>query len=234
MKFTASDTELGNQSASTDVQFYILSLSGNDSLVTHVTITPSNDPVTVPNKTLIVPERNGSGTVISDQILTAVDPDVAAGAQSASQIVYSLTVMPQYGYLTLNGTRLGVGSVYTQQDVQNGALKYVHTATGATQNTADSFSANVNDGATPIDHSDNVTVTLEIAPENQLPTIIGGGIVFEGQPANAVNTGNVGQYIVADSGGDTQDTQLTLTITSLPTHGTLYFNGLPVTSRPAN
>ncbi len=228
LKFTASDTELGNQSASTDVQFYILSFSGNDSLVTHVTITPSNDPVTVPNKTLIVPERNGSGTVISDQILTAVDPDVAAGAQSASQIVYSLTAMPQYGYLTLNGTRLGVGSVYTQQDVQNGALKYVHTATGATQNTTDSFSANVNDGATPIDLSDKVTVTLEIAPENQLPTISGGGIVFEGQPENAVNTGNVGQYIVATSGGDTQDTVLTLTITSLPAFGTLYFKGLPV------
>ncbi len=228
LKFTASDTELGNQSASTDVQFYILSLSGNDSLVTHITITPSNDPATVPNKTLTVPENNGSGTVISDQILTAVDPDVAAGAQSASQIVYSLTVMPQYGYLTLNGTRLGVGSVYTQQDVQNGALKYVHTATGATQNTTDSFSANVNDGATPIDQSDKVTVTLEIAPENQLPTISGGGIVFEGQPANAANTGNVGQYITADSGGDTQDSELTLTITALPTHGTLYFNGLPV------
>lgn len=228
LKFTASDTELGNQSASTDVQFYILSFSGNDSLVTHVTITPSNDPVTVPNKTLIVPEKNGSGTVISDQILTAVDPDVAAGAQSASQIVYSLTAMPQYGYLTLNGTRLGVGSVYTQQDVQNGALKYVHTATGATQNTTDSFSANVNDGATPIDLSDKVTVTLEIAPENQLPTISGGGIVFEGQPENAVNTGNVGQYIVATSGGDTQDTVLTLTITSLPAFGTLYFKGLPV------
>lgn len=228
LKFTASDTELGKQSASTDVQFYILSLSGNDSLVTHVTITPSNDPVTVPNKTLIVPEKNGSGTVINDQTLTAIDPDVAAGAQSASQIVYSLTAMPQYGYLTLNGTRLGIGSVFTQQDVQNNALKYVHTATGTSQNTADSFSANVNDGATPINLSDSVTVTLQIAPENQLPTISGSGIVFEGQPENAVITGNVGQYIVADSGGDTQDTDLTLTITSLPAHGTLYFNGLPV------
>ncbi|MFB0710813.1 Ig-like domain-containing protein [Buttiauxella noackiae] len=228
LKFTASDTELGRQSASTDVQFYILSFSGNDSLVTHITVTPSNDPVTVPNKTLIVPEKNGSGTVINDQTLTAIDPDVAAGAQSASQIVYSLTAMPQYGYLTLNGTRLGIGSVFTQQDVQNNALKYVHTATGTSQNTADSFSANVNDGATPINLSDSVTVTLQIAPENQLPTISGGGIVFEGQPENAVNTGNVGQYIIANSGGDTQDTNLTLTITSLPTHGTLYFNGVPV------
>lgn len=228
LKFTASNTELGNQSASTDVQFYVLTLSGSDSLVTHITVTPANDPVTVADSTLSVPENNGSGTVITETTLAAIDPELQIGAQSASQIVYSLTAMPQYGYLTLNGTRLGVGSVFTQQDVRDGKLVYIHTATGSTQNTADGFSAKVNDGATPIDQSDNVTVTLDIIPENQLPTIQGGGIVYEGQPENAVNTGNVGQYIVATSGGDTQDTNLTLTITSLPTHGTLYFDGVPV------
>ncbi|AYN27949.1 tandem-95 repeat protein [Buttiauxella sp. 3AFRM03] len=228
LKFTASDSELGQQSATTDVQFYILTLSGNDSLVTHITVTPANDPVVVDNSTLIVPENNGAGTVITEATLAALDPELAAGAQSASQIVYSLTEMPQYGYLTLNGTRLGVGSVFTQQDVRDNKLVYVHTATGSAQNTADSFTAKVNDGATPINLSDTVKVTLEIAPENQPPTVSGGGIVFEGQPANAANTGNVGQYIVADGGGDTQDGELTLTITALPTHGTLYFNGVAV------
>lgn len=228
LRFTASDTELGNQSASTDVVFNMLTLSGGATLVTHVTITPANDPVTVPDSTLIVPERNGSGTVITEATLAALDPELQIGAQSASQIVYSLTAIPQYGYLTLNGTRLGVGSVFSQQDVRNGALKYVHTAMGDTQNTADGFSARVNDGATPIDQSDTVKVTLEIAPENQPPTISGSGIVFEGQPQNAVNTGNVGQYIVAEGGGDPQDGNLTLTITALPAHGTLYFNGVPV------
>ncbi len=54
-------------------------------------------------------------------------------------------------------------------------------------------------------------------------------MVFEGQPNNAVNTGNVGQYIEADGGGDPGDTTLTLTITALPTHGTLWFNGVAVT-----
>lgn len=228
LKFTASDTELGHQSASTDVQFYVLTLSGNDSLVTHITVTPANDRVTVADATLSVPENNGSGTVIKEATLAAIDPELQMGAQSATQIVYSLTAMPQYGYLTLNGTRLGVGSVFTQQDVRDGKLVYIHTATGSTQNTADGFSAKVNDGATPIDQSDNVTVTLNIIPENQLPTVQGGGLVYEGQPENAVNTGNVGQYITATSGGDTQDTNLTLTITALPTQGTLYFEGVPV------
>ncbi|MGB7803822.1 Ig-like domain-containing protein [Buttiauxella sp.] len=228
LRFTASDVELGHQSATTDVVFEMLTLSGGARLVTHVTITPANDPVSVPDSTLIVPERNGTGTVITQTTLAAFDPDVNAGAQSNSQIVYSLTTIPQYGYLTLNGTRLGVGSVFTQADVNSGSLRYIHTATGTAQNTADGFSAKVNDGATPVGDSDTVNVTLEIAPENQPPTISGGGIVYEGQPQNAVGTGNVGQYIVAEGGGDTQDNSLILTITSLPSHGTLYFNGVAV------
>lgn len=152
-----------------------------------------------------------------------------AGTQTPSQIVYSVTAIPTYGYLTLSGTRLGVGSVFTQQDVIDGKVRYVHTATGADQDTADGFTARVNDGATPLASSDTVHITLNVVPENQAPTIGGDGNVYEGQPANAVDTGNVGQYIVAGSGGDPQDTTLTITITSLPTHGTLYYNGVAVT-----
>ena len=108
-------------------------------------------------------------------------------------------------------------------------MKYVHTATGADQNAADGFTAVINDGATPKAQSDTVHVTLNITPQNQAPTLSGSGVVFEGQPNNAVNTGNVGQYIEADGGGDPGDTTLTLTITALPTHGTLWFNGVAVT-----
>lgn len=111
----------------------------------------------------------------------------------------------------------------------DGKVKYVHTATGADQNAADGFTAVINDGATPKAQSDTVHVTLNITPQNQAPTLSGSGVVFEGQPNNAVNTGNVGQYIEADGGGDPGDTTLTLTITALPTHGTLWFNGVAVT-----
>ena len=145
------------------------------------------------------------------------------------QIVYGLTDLPQYGYLTLNGDRMGVGSIFTQQDLIDSKVKYVHTATGADQNAADGFTAVINDGATPKAQSDTVHVTLNITPQNQAPTLSGSGVVFEGQPNNAVNTGNVGQYIEADGGGDPGDTTLTLTITALPTHGTLWFNGVAVT-----
>ncbi|RPH24229.1 tandem-95 repeat protein [Buttiauxella warmboldiae] len=226
--FTASDTELGQQSATTNVDFFVYSSTGIDYVQTHITITPANDPVVVNASLLEVPENNGAGTIITQDVLAALDPELQIGSQIASQIIYSLTAIPQYGYLTLSGTRLGVGSVFSQQDVRDGKLAYIHTATGSSQNTADTFSAQVNDGATPIADSAQVTLTLAMTPQNQAPSVSGSGIVYEGQPANAVNTGNVGQYIVADSGGDPQDGALTLTITSLPTHGTLYFNGVPV------
>ncbi|MEX1827844.1 VCBS domain-containing protein [Luteibacter sp. CQ10] len=233
LTFVAADTELGLTAAKTTIDVTV-----NDGQAhTHsldVTITPSNDPVSVADATLTVPEVDASGgrsiTVIGTDTLAAHDPEVdVSGTQTPEQIVYSVTGLPQYGYLTLDGNRLGAGSIFTQQDVIDGRVAYVHTATGADQDTADGFDARVNDGATPLDRSDTVHVTLNITPVNQAPTIGGEGTVYEGQPANAHDTGNVGQYIVADTGGDPQDSALTVTITSLTTHGTLYFNGVAVT-----
>ena len=232
--FTAADVELGNAAATTTIHVEVKdgSLTGSSDLA--VTITPSNDPVTVPDGSLAVPEVDGGGhpsvTVIGTDTLNASDPEVSAGAQDASQIVYDVTALPQYGYLTLDGVRLGVGSVFTQQDVIDGRLSYVHTATGADQDTADGFTAKANDGATPAAQSATVHVTLNVQPVNQPPTVSGTGIVYEGQPANAAGTGNVGQYIVAGGGGDPQDTSLALTITALPAHGTLYYDGTAITA----
>ncbi|KAF1004474.1 MAG: hypothetical protein GAK28_03996 [Luteibacter sp.] len=234
LTFVAADVELGNTAARTTIDVNVTdsaSHSGSHSL--DVTITPSNDPVSVADATKTVDEVGANGgpsvTVIGTETLVAIDPEVAAGTQTPEQIVYSVTDLPRYGYLALDGNRLGAGSVFTQQDVIDGRLTYVHTATGADQDTADGFVARVNDGATPTDRSATVKVTLEIHAINQAPTIGGTGIVYEGQPSNAVDTGNVGQYIVADSGGDPQDTALRITITGLPQHGTLYFNGTAVT-----
>ncbi len=227
LTFKAADVELGNNAATSQLDVHVSSESGDASGSMDITVTPSNDPVTVADNHQTVAEIGS--TAITDTTLFAVDPEVSAGTQFPVQIVYGLTELPKYGYLTLDGDRLGIGSVFTQEDVINGSLVYVHTATGADQNTADGFVAVVNDGATPKDLSGTVHITLDIAPLNQLPSVGGSGLVYEGQPANAVDTGNVGQYIVASTGGDPQDTILTIAITSLPTHGTLYYNGVEVT-----
>ncbi|KAA3566425.1 Ig-like domain-containing protein [Citrobacter freundii] len=228
--FTSADVELGNTAASGKLDVTVRDSAGvSTSKSIDVTVTPSNDPVSVADATQNVPEIESGGSVITTVTLNAIDAEVTAGTQQPVQIVYGLTDLPQYGYLTLNGDRMGVGSIFTQQDLIDGKVKYVHTATGANQNAADGFTAVINDGATPKAQSDTVHVTLNITPQNQAPTLSGSGVVFEGQPNNAVNTGNVGQYIEADGGGDPGDTTLTLTITALPTHGTLWFNGVAVT-----
>ncbi|MGN6482236.1 VCBS domain-containing protein [Luteibacter sp.] len=231
LQFVAADVEIGNTAAKTTVDVTVKDVASGLTATKSqdVNITPSNDPVVVGDATQNVAEvDNGAGTVITKDTLAALDPEVSFGTQTPSQIVYSVTAIPAHGYLTLAGTRLGIGSVFTQQDVIDGKVRYVHTATGADQDTDDGFTARVNDGATPLAKSDTVHITLNIVPENQAPTIGGDGNVFEGQPANAVDTGNVGQYIVATTGGDPQDTALTITITALPMHGTLYYNGVAV------
>lgn len=167
------------------------------------------------------------GTVgITAGNLTAVDPEVTAGTRSNTQLVYRLEALPVYGTLTLNGELLGVGSIFTQDGVLNSRLVYTHKATGADQNTADSFLVSVNDGATPQSFSSaNIsTVTIAVTPVNQPPVLTtAGGSVYEGVPAGAPES-SIGNFIVANAGGDPGDT-LTIQLTSLPQHGALIFTG---------
>jgi VCBS repeat-containing protein len=234
LTFTAADVELGTTAATTsiDVSVKDVATSATTTKSLAVTVAPSNDPTmfgnTPLNQTALLSQNVDeiANTVITAATLGLSDPEVTQGSQSANQQVYDLAAAPTHGYLTLDGVRLGVGSTFTQQDVVGGKLVYVHTDIGsASQDTADSFGIQVNDGATPIDQSAKATVTLDITPVNQAPTVSGAGTVYESQPANAAGTGAVGNYIVANGGGDDADSALTLTLTSLPTDGTLYFTG---------
>lgn len=227
LTFQAAGTELGNTAIAVTIT---VSVNSNSASRT-ITITPSNDPVVVVDTTISVTEGS-TGTVIK---LVADDPEVALGAQTTEQIVYNLTKGPEYGDLFLlqeggERQRLGDGSIFTQKDIDEGRLVYVHTSTGDDQNKEDSFEVRVNDGATPIDDSGTAKITLNILPVNQLPTIGGSGIVYEGQPNNAEGTGNVGQYIDASTGGDPQDSleAMVVTLKSLTdagAGGALYFTG---------
>ncbi|RIX79652.1 DUF4347 domain-containing protein, partial [Acidovorax cavernicola] len=232
--FAAADTELGNTAANTRVLVTVTdsetpALTASRAL--DVSITPSNDPTTLADAAQAVNE--GGSTTLGVATLNAIDPEVTIGSQNAGQIVYGIATNTTHGYLTLNGERIGVGSVFTQADVLAGRVVYVHTATGADQNLDDSFVVVVNDGATPLAGSDHATITLNVTPLNQPPVLSGSGSVFEGQPANAVDgsgnpTSAVGNFIVADGGGDDANADLTVQLTSLPTDGTLYFTGTVV------
>ncbi|MCO5090808.1 cadherin-like domain-containing protein [Bosea sp. (in: a-proteobacteria)] len=234
--FTAADAERGNVIAATDVT---VSVTNEDDAVTasrtmSIRVTASNDPTVLADVAIDVdevdPAGNPSVTVLDGTMIQPLDPEVAIGAQEASQIVYTLHTTASYGYLALGGVRIGTGSTFTQADVAAGRLTYVHTVTGADQNTPDSFVVHVNDGATPLTKSAVTTVTLNIRPVNQAPVVSGTGPVYEGQPQNASGPGTdparVGDYIVANGGGDPgDDALLTVRLTSLPADGKLWFKG---------
>lgn len=242
LSFKAADVERGTASGNTSL---ILQIT-NQTDASHPTsqrsiaveVTPSNDPTAVDDKTVSVLEGGTSNlrpdaADRSQDWLIPADSEVAMGSQVASQIVYKLLENPQYGYLTLNGVRLGVNSIFTQQDVLDGKLVYHHApGSPADQNTQDAFRIQVNDGATPLAQSDTARITINITPENQAPTVSGGAVVYEGQPANAQGSGaadatigsNVGLAIQATDGGDPGDS-LSVRITALAQYGKLYFTG---------
>ncbi|MCB8820584.1 cadherin-like domain-containing protein [Microvirga rosea] len=246
LTFRAKDVELGTTSAKTAIT---LSITDADSVSTSksidVTVTPSNDP-TVLSGTITQNVTEGAANVDITVLTraggspTVIDPEVGTGSsgyQTAGQIVYTVTEGPAHGYITLNGQRLGVGSIFTQADVEANRVKYTHTATGESQNTTDGFRVRVNDGATPIAQSADARINLQIVPVNSSPTI-GTSIVsvYEGQPYNPSPAGgsgrtytSIGDQIVATNGGDLSSDTLTVTVTALPTKGELYFNGVKIT-----
>lgn len=243
LKFVSSSSfEPGSAGSSAVITFHATNADGgSNSYGVTVEVTPSNDPTTVSDKTVSVLEggtsnlRPAAGDRTQDWLIP-VDPEVAAGSQMASQIVYKVLENPHYGYLTLNGVRLGVNSIFTQQDVLDGKLVY-HHAPGdpADQNTQDTFLVQANDGATPLAQSDTARINIDITPVNQAPTASGAAVVYEGQPANAQGSGaadaligsSVGLAIQGTDGGDPGDS-LTVRITSLAQYGKLYFTGTAI------
>jgi hypothetical protein len=63
--------------------------------------------------------QRGLKKVISGNLLQANDAE-----QSAGQLLYTLTNIPQAGQLLLNGSPLGIGGQFTQADVDDGRLSY--------------------------------------------------------------------------------------------------------------
>lgn len=232
LRLDATDVERGNTAASGWLSVRVSdaqnpALAGTTTL--KLTVTPSNDPVRVDNAQVRVTEGAPS-TVIGAGALRAIDPEVTAGSQSPSQVVYRLGSVPLHGYVTLAGERIGLNSTFTHEQVIAGSLAYAHTAGGgADQNTADRFELLVNDGATPLAQSDTAVVSIAITPVNQAPVVRGSATFYEGQPYTALSSGLpqsvIGLSIAANGGGDPGDDTLDLRITRLPQHGWLHFKG---------
>jgi VCBS repeat-containing protein len=120
-----------------------------------------------------IPE--GSTSIITSAFLTAVDPD-----NTTVQRQYRVTEAPTEGVLLLNGSALGVGSTFTQADIDANRLSYRHGGNevgaliaGFGAQYHDKFNFVVNDGVlqdTGADANNNVFL-ITLSPTNDKPTV---------------------------------------------------------------
>jgi VCBS repeat-containing protein len=155
---------------------------------------------------------------------------------SQSQVIIKIVDAPQHGTLTLNGALLTAGSTFSVS--QLGQLTYTHDGSQVTNpaGVADTFHINVDDGAGGL--LTNQAVTMLVKPVDQAPTVTGSLNIIEGQQqvplvgGGAVEPGVIlqdrGQIVVTDP-DQTPGHDYTYQLNSLPTHGTLFYNGVAIT-----
>jgi hypothetical protein len=108
----------------------------------------------VPSATLTITDVNASPvsstntglTVLEDAAITTITNtmlNVTDAEQAASALTYTVTTTTTKGILSNNGTTLGVGSTFTQADIDNNLIKFTPSLNA---NGSDSFTFSVADG----------------------------------------------------------------------------------------
>ena len=144
-----------------------------------INIAPRNDAPTLGQNTITLPERGTDGIVLTanddpasttdtGKHLYLYDPD-----NTSDQLMYRLEALPEHGKLTRNGIELGIGSLFTHEDVASGLIKYTYTGGELSGNATDSFRVSLRDGAGGVIGADGATganawktITLDITDVN--------------------------------------------------------------------
>ncbi|WP_295449369.1 cadherin-like domain-containing protein, partial [uncultured Thiodictyon sp.] len=134
------------------------------------------DPVILNNTGLTGAKAlyEGDTRIITAADLKGTDPD-----NTDPQIQFRITTDVQYGQLLLNGAILGVGSAFTQDDLNNNRVSYRHDGL---EGTADAFNFTLSDGSGGGEPTG--IFNIEIIPVNDPPviTVPGARIAVEEQP----------------------------------------------------
>ncbi|HAX85517.1 MAG TPA: hypothetical protein DCY91_04425, partial [Cyanobacteria bacterium UBA11370] len=98
--------------------------------------------------------------------ITAAKLKVTDADNTATQLIYTLTDLPDRGTLRLNGTALQLNHTFTQSDIDNNKITYQHNGS---ETTSDSFHFSVSDGAGGIINSTIFNITVNRV--NDTPTV---------------------------------------------------------------
>jgi hypothetical protein len=173
----------------------------------HITVT-LQPPVVTTDTGLTLDE--GATAVLSPTELATTDPGT-----TPAQLTYTVTMGPTHGTLLLIGAP---ATSFTQDDIDNGRVSYQNDGS---KNTNESFTFTVSDGIdTTAATSFNIDITL-------LPPTVATNM---GLTANEGATATLGPTELTTTDQGVTPAQLTYTVTTSPTHGTLLKGGASVTS----
>lgn len=202
--------------------------------ITNLSVSPVNDAPTMSGGTVTVaeggslnassPSTVGQGFYQSQLGLTDVD-------NLAVQTIAKITALPTRGTLMYSGSSVLVGTTFALSDIAN--MSYVHDGSQVAPGNTDTFSLTIDDGAGGI--LTNQLVTVNLTPVNQPPSVGGSVTVIEGETGVRLDDNGLlptlgtprGAISVSDPEGAANNTY---TIASLPAHGTLLYNGSPITT----
>jgi hypothetical protein len=123
-----------------------------------------------------------AGTVDENGTLDLMGKLVTADMDTpTSQLTYTVRGLPVDGSIRLDGTPLAVGATFTQQDVNDSKVTYVHN--GA-ENAADAFAWDLSDGEHQIPASGTINFAITVTNVNDAPTIVNN-------PVTSIAEGNI-------------------------------------------
>jgi hypothetical protein len=192
----------------------------SDTYTVDITVTPVNDAPTIIGDLAATVAEGGTVTITTTD-LTENDPD-----DSGTGLTYTVTGAPGNGQLELSTNAGTAITSFTQDDLDNSRVRYVHIG-GET--TADSFDFSLADGGEDGASAANGTFNVTITPVNDAPVIAGdlAATVAEGGTVTITTTD------LTENDPDDSGTGLTYTVTGAPGNGQLELSsnaGMAITS----
>lgn len=221
------------------IDISVSDLTNNDGpttlAVTNIVVLPVNDAPVVAGGVPLVVNEGGSvafaAALVSGSGFTQAQLGLTEHDNSPVQTIIKISGLPSQGTLRFNGNPITVGSTLSVADIAQ--LSYQHNGSQVTSAGTDSFVIAIDDGAGGLLTNQIVNVTLQ--PVNQAP-VVGGSIrVIEGETGVRLDNngllptigGSRGAISIVDPEGEAIPS---LSITSLPTHGKLFYDGTEITA----
>lgn len=194
-----------NFNGTVNVTFIATDTAGTDSAPATGTVIVSSTntaPSVSTNTGFTVNE--GQPVTLSNSALSVTDPD-----NTAAQLTYTVNTVPANGQILKNGSALGIGGTFTQDDIDNGRVTYQHNGS---ETTSDTFDVTATDPG-GLNTGGTITVPVTVNPVNDAPTIVVPGAQTTAEDTSLAITG----ITVADTDAGTSD----MTVTVSAPNGTL-------------